>query len=136
MPSVILPYFYCKQLRRLKIPSSVFKIQGFLKKIWLVSFGRDLESMMTILRLDAGLSALIVPLTQCSLNCKNFRYTCWLALLHSSLHPSLHPKRREPFWFWEAFSLQWWCSAYVKMHEPALPKNELFILWFLSILLL
>lgn len=111
-----------------------FKIQSFLKKRFHRSHWGDVESMMTIWRLDPGLFALIVPFTHCWLTCSNFRYTGW-----SALYPSSHPERRESFFFCLLggflFSVML-SNAYFKMHESTLIWNELFILWFLNILLL
>ena len=97
MLSTILPYFYCKKTGGLKNISISFKIQGFLKKISQVSFWGDLESMMTIRRLDPGLFTLIVPFTHCWLTCCNFRYTGLPSF------PLPTQKEESLFCLWEGF---------------------------------
>lgn len=68
---------------------------------------------------------------------QQFRPTCW-----SALHFPSHSERRKAFfffafWLWGGIlSAVMLSNAYFKMHESTLIWIELFILWFLNILLL
>lgn len=110
-----------------------------------MSFGGDGESVRTLLRLDPGAPAWTVPLIHWGGTHKTFRCTCW-----SALHFPFYPERGSAFFFPFSFFCFCFCfwlwggilsavmlsNAYFKMHESTLIWNELFILWFLNILLL